>query len=198
MANDSGLRLSIGPVNLASLAFADDEALVSKTINEIQALIHIVEAISNDTNLRNVPSKTNVLVINPKPSRNHHSPLIDPNDCLITMGGEQVYPVQEATYVGLLRSSTLTNIPAILAKISGHKRALHGLIHQGMVKNHGGIPAAGLRAKATYCSPVLLNCLSALYLSDPELKILNVYIRKTLHQVQRLCIGTPAPVLHFL
>ena len=198
VANQSGLGVSIGPVELADVAFADDEIIISTRIDAMQALISIVESMSDHTNLRNVPSKTKVLVINPKPLKRPPFTPIDSRACAFKIGDTYVYPVNEATHVGLIRSATMSNMPAILGKLAAHSRALNGLLHMGIAKNHRGNPAAGLKLESIYCSPVLLNCLASLFLTRQELNSINGHIRKILRQIQKLGVGTPAPILHFL
>ena len=67
--NQSGLGVHIGDTTLAVLALADDQVLLSNTHGNTQALINSALHLLAQNNNQYVPSKTKILVTNPKPSK---------------------------------------------------------------------------------------------------------------------------------
>ena len=106
IANGSGLGLTMGTVDLAWLAIADNGSLIAKHVKEMQSLINIVESIFTESNLKNVPTNTKVLVIIPRLIKKLPYPFIDTQDCVLKIGGVDIAPVQEAMHVGIPRQGS--------------------------------------------------------------------------------------------
>ena len=65
ITNASGLGIRIGPIDLVSMAYADDTDLLATTVRNMQALVEVTEVISGEASLEHVPKKTHVIVNNP-------------------------------------------------------------------------------------------------------------------------------------
>ena len=117
--------VAIGDVPLASLGLADDECLISTSTERMQSLVNIAQSISSNENFKNVPSRTNILVINPK---RYKKPRFDPigaSAVTVVIGGVPVSPTPEAVHLGILRSnSSSSKYQAIMVRISSHTRSL--------------------------------------------------------------------------
>ena len=68
--NSTRLWIPIGEVNLAALSQADDQVLLSTSTTRAQALVDIAVDLASQNNLRNVPTKTKIIITNPKLSTN--------------------------------------------------------------------------------------------------------------------------------
>ena len=62
----------------------------------------------------------------------------------LTIDGNQIEFVETAEHVGIVRA-TSGNLPAILSRLSSHKKALGAVLHTGVARGHRGNPAASLR-----------------------------------------------------
>ena len=102
--------------------------------------------------------------------------------------------VTKAEHVGVVRSCQ-GNMINILERITSHKKALGSVTPAGMARSHRGNPSASLRIHQLYATPVLLNGLDSLYLTEPELKILEGHYKTTVQNIQRLHQNTPRAVV---
>lgn len=143
-----------------------------------------------------VPEKTKLLCYTPKGFE--QLSLYWKATLPITMSGRPVPFVEEAEHVGVLRSTTPGSMPTVLARISAHTRALHGVLFAGLARRHHGNPTASLRVHLLYGIPVLLSGLAALVLANHELDVLDLHHKVTLERLLKLYPNTPAPVVFFL
>ena len=86
--NNSGLGVTVGPTSLMALTLADDQVLLANNLDNTQSLIKSAVYLSSQNNYEYVPSKTKILVTNPKPSKSSSQP-IHP-DSTWTVGGVSV------------------------------------------------------------------------------------------------------------
>ena len=110
VANQSGLGFKVGKQDLAANTFADDECMSAPSILNRQHLINISETQSSHVGLTNVPSKTKLLIINLKGKRSSKRISQQPT---VIVNGETVPASEEATHLGVVRSSSGSNLPAI-------------------------------------------------------------------------------------
>ena len=78
---------------------------------------------------------------------------------------------ESAEHVGILRSSSTSNLPNIMLRIAAHNRAIGATLFTGLAQRHRGNPAVGLKVAQIYATPVLLSGLASLVLSQSELNI---------------------------
>ena len=195
VTNTSGLGINMGAVTVGSIGVADDVVLLSPSPHALQSQLNLSQSLTADRYMVNVQEKTKLLAYAPKgdysiPYWQAASPLV--------MAGSTLPLSQQADHVGVLRTTSGSNLPSITARIAGHTRSLYSVISCGMSRNHRGNPAASLRVESCYSAPVLFSGLSSLSLSPGEIEVLAVHRRLTLQRLQRLHPCTPAPVLHFL
>ena len=194
--NNMGLGVKIGGISLAALGLADDEVLLAQSIEDAQTLINAALSLSAHVNLRNVPTKTKIVVTIPRAAV--LSCGVDEQTAW-EVDGVSVPLSQEATHLGIVRGScAVSNMPAVQARIAAHSRALYSVIGLGMAKNHRSPPSTSLKIEALFSSPVLYSGLAPLLLTKQELSTLNVYGRKVLRQLTRLHKGTFSAALYLL
>ena len=99
--------------------------------------------------------------------------------------------------MGILRS-TSGNQPAILARISAHKKAVASVLHTGLARGHRGNPAVGIRVHNLYGVPVLLSGLAALVLTSSDITLIENHYKESLRNMMRLNSKTPRSVIYFL
>lgn len=184
--------------SIATLALADDKSLLSNNPRDNQILLDLSVRLSSAYNYQYAPSKTKILVINPKPSKNPKHPSIPP-DCTWTIDGTTVHPSSQATHLGVVRSDDpSSNTPALLSRIAAHQKAFFSTLSLGLSKNHRTSPATALKIESVFCSPILFSGLSTLLLKNSEIETLNSYSRKILRQIMKLHKTTSVPALHLL
>ena len=198
LANWSGLGVQVGQVHVASAALADDCNPMDTCGAFMQALIKITALAAAAANYLSVPSKTKILVLNTTTRQTKRFPWIDPLEASFEVAGTTIKPTTQATHLGIVRTNSLSNMPAVMARISAHSRALYAVMGVGLAKNHWGNPSASIRVKNLYYSPVLFSGLAALLMSKDEILTLAVYNRKILRQLQKLPKGTPIPAPHYM
>ena len=115
----------------------------------------------------------------------------------INMGSKVVPFVNEADHVGIIRS-TSGNLPHISGRISAHKKALLAVLPLGLARGHHGNPAACLRIKQVFATPVLFSGLGSLILSRTEINLLENYLKTTIQNLLKLMNRTPSCVVAFL
>ena len=59
-----------------------------------------------------------------------------------------------------------------MARLSAHRNALSGILHEGLAKNHRGNPYFSLKLENLYALPVLLSGLASLVLSVKDFSLL--------------------------
>ena len=126
--NDSGLGVPIGTNTLAALVLADDQVLLANNHENSQSLINSAVHLSSLNNYQYVPSKSRILVSNPKPSKSSHPPIH--TDTTWSVGGAAVSSSFQATHLGIVRSGHHTsNSPAFVTRIAAHASSLFGLLN---------------------------------------------------------------------
>ena len=193
--NNSGLGLNMGGISLASLGVEDDVALLSPSPHCLQALLNLSQDLTASKSMINVPEKTKLLAFSPK---GDISAAYWQEEMPLNMARASLSLSSQADHVGVLRSTTGSNLPSITSRIAGRTKSLYAVISCGMARNHRGNPAAAIRVESCYLAPKLFSGLACLYLSTSKIEVLSVHRRKTLQQLQRLHPQTPAPALHFL
>ena len=167
--NYTGLGVPIGPVSLAALGQANDDVLLSNNLSGTQSLINTAVELSTQMNYRNVPSKTKILVTNPKPSKRPGAEPIPPSTQLI-VDGVSVLVSSQATHLGIVRSCHhSSNSPALLSWILAHSRSLYGVLNLVMAKNHR-TPTPQLPRELSLFSLLPSSSVALLPSSSPNLR----------------------------
>ena len=121
--NESGLGVPISNTKLAALALADDQVLLANNHENSQSLIDSAVHLSSLNNYHYVPTKTKILVTNPKPSKS--SPPTIHLGTTWTVGGASVSISSQATYLGIVKSGHHTShSPAVVTRIAAHAGSL--------------------------------------------------------------------------
>ena len=143
-----------------------------------------------------VPDKTRLLVF----SKDQNSHLVKYSKLIsnISLYGQKIPFSTTAEHLGVIRSSTCSNVPNIVERLAAHRRKLFSILPSGMARHHGANPAASLRAEQIYALPVLLSGLSSLVMTKSEIEIASSHYKKTLTRLMKLHDRTPQSVIFFL
>ena len=194
-AQDSGLGVTVGDVNVAAVGQADDVALVSNDIFFLKNLLQLSLDYCIKHHVILAPEKTKLLVF----SAPRHKKIVEQQVSINTLSINNI-PIKissVAEYVGVLRSPD-GNLPHILGRISSHSKALFSVLPAGLAENHNSNPGAALKVQALSALPVLLSGMATLCLSSSEINILSLHYKKTLQRLMRLPDKCPDPVVFFL
>ena len=194
-AQESKLGVPLGSLVISGVGQADDTALISNNIQSLQFLLILSQIFCKKYSVKICAEKTKLQVFSTKQTDEIalYSMMTNP----LTIDGKKVEFVETAEHVGIVRA-TAGNLPAILARISSHKKALGAVLHTGVARGHRGNPAASLRVVKVYGAPVLLSGLATLVLSSSEETIIEQHYKSVISNVQRLLPGTPRSVIYFL
>ena len=131
--NRSDLGVTTGFSSQACIAAADDEVLLSDTPFSLQSLLNLTEKFCKDACMKLVPSKTHLPVFKPKRDKQlNYWSLINP----IKMGNKYLPFDDIAEHVGVIRSSSGSNLPAVASHISAHRKSLFHVLSCGAARGH--------------------------------------------------------------
>ena len=191
-AQKSALGVNIGSSIISAIGQADDVILAADNLDSLRYLAVLTEKYCSNFRVKLVAAKTKLLpVFKPR-----HEYLVEYSKLVnsVKIEGMPVQFVNKAEHVGVVRSCQ-GNMPNILERIACHKKALSSVTPAGMARSHRGNPSASLKIHQLYATPVLLNGLGSLYLTEPELKILDCHYKTTIQNLQRLHQNTPRAVV---
>ena len=151
----------MGDIHVASIAQADDVALVSPSIHNLRNLIQMTNTYCEQFNVTLVPEKTKLLAFGPQDSLNMY---YDKLTSHININDKDIQFVSEAEHVGVLRS-VHGNLPSLLARFTAHRKAIFSILPVGLARGHRGNPATSMRAERIYGAPVLLSGIGSLVLN---------------------------------
>ena len=194
-AQDSELGVPLGNLTVSAIGQADDTALISNSIQNLQFLLLLSQTFCKRYHVKLCADKTKLQVFFTKDMQVSVEYARNTNP--IHMDGAKINFVDTAEHVGMLRSSAGNHL-TILARIIAHKNALAGVLHTGMARGHRGNPAASLRVDQLHGVPVLLSGLATLVLSKNEENLIALHHKETLQGLLRLYPLTPRSVICFL
>ena len=113
------------------------------------------------------------------------------------VNGEEIFPTDQATHVGVVRSVE-GNGPNIAARVLAHRKAVYSVLHAGLAKGHRANPAASMRVESVYGVSVLLSGLASLVLTSKEENLLDQHFKVHVQRLLRLHQATPSPVVFLL
>ena len=90
------------------------------------------------------------------------------------------------------------NGPAILDRITAHRKALSAILFSGLAKGHRSNPMVGMRVERIFATPVLLSGIAALVLTKKDINMIDHHYQETLRQPLRLHHKTPRCCIYFL
>ena len=114
------------------------------------------------------------------------------------MKGNHLVPSLKAIHLGVTRTNDGSNHAAVWEKISTYNRALVSLLPVGLILKHHGSPSAALMILDMYCSPIVLNDISSLMLTNKDTNLLAVHWRKNLPRAMCLHTRTLAAEINLL
>lgn len=168
--NCTGLGIPFGPDSIAAIGLADNQVLITTSTNRAHTLVDMAVDLGNQNNLTNIPSKTKLIITNPKASRRPvHAPI--PSSSSITVDGVTMLSSAEATHLGVIRSSHHSSNSPV--RFKAHTKSVFATLNIGLAKNHWTSHATSLKIHSVYLSPILFSGLATLVLTTSELSTLN-------------------------
>ena len=188
MAQASGLGIHLGDVHVAAIGQADDTVLVSNDIHDLSFLLRLSNIFCQRFLVNLSEDKTQLQAYT------RSSITIDKDVNPIKINGKQIPFSDLAEHVGVIRSVN-GNSPAIMARLTAHRKALSGVLHTGIAKGHRGNPSSSIKIEKLYATPVLLSGISTLVLSQSEFDMVDRHYNETLRCLLRLHEKTPRCVI---
>ena len=193
-AQDSGLGTAISGIPVAAVGQADDTALLSNNIYQLQHLLDLSILYCDKHQVKLSAGKTKLLVFTQKETDyTKYVKLLSP----LRIGDSQIMFATEAEHVGVLRSLS-GNLPHIHQRVVSHKKALGQILRMGMSRRHRANPIAVLRAEQVFASPVLFSGMASLILTRADIDVLARNVKETTESLLKLHPKTPEPVVFFL
>ena len=179
---------------MASVGQADDTALLSNDIHQLQCLLDLTLIYCQKHQVQLSAEKTKLLIFSKDDSDSlKYTKVMSP----IRIGDTRIEFVDTAEHVGVLRS-TSGNLPHIHQRIVSHKRSLAQILSMGLSRRHRANPIAALRAENIFSTPVLYSGIASLNLTKSEIATLARHLKETTQNILKLHPKTPDPVVFFL
>ena len=190
----SGGANIVSGIPVASVGQADDTALLSNDLFQLQCLLDPSLQYCEKHQVQLSAGKTKLLVYSNKSTDYvKYSKLLSP----LHIGDTPIEFASTAEHVGVIRSVS-GNLPHVHQRILSHKRALAKILSMGLSCRHRGDPVAALRAETVFATPVLYSGMASLLLTKSEISILAQHVKETTEKLLRLHPKTPEPVVFFL
>ena len=180
---------------VASVGQADDTALLSNDIRQLQHLLDLSLMYCKKHQVQLSAGKTKLLLFSKtETDYTKYARLLSP----LHIEDTRIPYADTAEHVGVLRSVSGGNLPHILQRIVSHKRALGQVLCMGLSRRHRSNPIASLRAENIFATPVLYSGIASLILTKHESDILAQHVKNTTENLLKLHPKTPEPVVFFL
>ena len=188
VAQDSGLGVPLGPVDVASVGQADDVVLLSNDLYFLRFLLQLTLDYCNKYHVTLAPEKTKLVAFSTSATKQltNYQKLTS----TISIDDTPIEFVDVAEHVGIIRSPS-GNLHHIHSRVKAHTKKLFSLLPAGLARNQNANIAAAIKVESIYALPVLLSGVAPLNLSDQDIAILHAHHRKTLLNLQKLPRNTP-------
>ena len=194
VAQESGLGASISGIPAASVGQADDTALLSHDLHQLQCLLDLSLLYCQKHQVQLSAGKTKLLVFSKSVTDYvKYSKLLMP----LHIGDLPIKFATSAEHVGVLRD-VAGNLPHVHQRMVSHRGALAKILCMGLARKHRANPLASLRAETIFATPVLYSGMASLFLTKTEISTLAQYVKETTERLLKLYPKTPEPVVFFL
>ena len=183
---DDAPALKIGHINVGAVMVADDLALASRTVHDMQAALNMAQADASKERYKFNTDKTKTISINSK------------NPPHLMLNGKPLGSSTKEPHLGLQRTTDNSNKDTVCERIKQARRAAFKLRGAGLVGLVGVGPEVATIEYATYIIPTLLYGLEALTLERKDMDKLELYHRKNLRYIQHLPQSTAVPAIYLL
>ena len=186
---ETGIGITIGPYTCSSPTCADDMLLLANSPDDLQMLLDIVLAYSQDEHYTIHPTKSMITVFGRKPS----------HEISWTLGETMIPTVDSCKHLGIERiTQDRSNSTIIKQCISTARRASYALMGAGFHGNNGSSPMVIRQLYLLYVVPRCIYGLETLIFKKSHLEALERYHRKTLKQLLSLPDRTANEAVYLL
>ena len=184
------MDLRIGNLSISCIGQADDTLLLSTDLTSLFYQLELVKSSCKKNKVDLSAEKTVLQCFSTSlPNDEEFNPL--------KINGKTIPFSSRADHVGIVRSID-GNGPALLDRITAHRKALSAILFSGLAKGHRSNPMVGIRVEKIFATPVLLSGIAALVLSKKDISLIDRHYQETLRQLLRLHRNTPRCCIYFL
>ena len=158
---------------------ADDLALLSDNILELQIMTDIVNRHAKQDRVTIHPEKSNAVVLSKSSSFKRDSFMLNLDDRNIPL-------VPNTTHLGILRAETNENIANIDERLKLARRTLYSLIGTGVHGSNGINPKVSYKIYQCYVIPRMLYGLEVIPINDSQMENLLKFHLQSLKRIQSL------------
>ena len=194
-SQETNLGVQIFDSCVSCISLADDVVLLSHDLVHLFCLLLLTTIFCSKYDIQLVPEKTKLVAFAKKSDEDlNYAKMVSP----ISLYGKQIPFSSEAEHLGVLRASSCSNMPALMSRMSAHRKKLFSLLPASLARHHYASPAACLQIERLYALPVLLSGLATIVLTSTELKVVHVYYKNVLRRLMKLPIDVPEEAIYFL
>ena len=176
----------IGQISAGAVMVADDIALCSSNLLDLQCAINATSIDANRDRFKFNTTKSKILAINCK-----EPPELKLNNQLLSVSTKE-------PHLGIIRNMSGSNMDTVKERIKSARRTAYSLMGAGLHGLNGVGPAVSMSMYNSYVIPVLMYGLEALVLTTAETEAIETYHRTTLRQLQHLPKSTAIPAIYLL
>ena len=114
----------------------------------------------------------------------------------LALGGAEMPVVKKTTYMGMIRSSTLSDSVGVETNIQKARRSMYSQKPARLHRENGLDPESALHMFQIYVLPVLLYGLEVSVPTKPNLELVERFLKATLKQILSLPINTATPSVY--
>ena len=134
ITQNSSLGLNMGAIHVASIGQADDVALLSDDLHNLQCILFLALEYAKEYHVDLVPEKTKLLCFSPKGQE--FQAYYWKTICPISIAGQTVDFADQAEHVGILRSTSPGNMDNVITRQAAHTKALYSVLAAGLARGH--------------------------------------------------------------
>ena len=179
----------IGTIQVGAPTCADDTIMLSTTIMGAQLQLSLAEHNANCHRFQFSDKKTKVMVMNSK-----SFDLLEPFE----LNGKMIEFSNEEKHLGIHRTIDGKNKITVTERVKAGRRACYKYMSAGMHGFNGTGLKVSMHLWKICVLPSMIHSLEALILEKSDFKILEVYQKTFLRQVQHLPTSTATPALYLL
>lgn len=184
------LGLSIGNVYVGCPTCADDIALLSNDVGELQSMLSVLHRHAQQDRVTIHPTKTKAVVF--------HKAGVIKSTLTWKLGEAEISPTNQTVHLGIIRSELKENDLNIEDRISLARRTLYSLINTGLHGTNGINPMVAYKMYQSYVLPKLLYGIELIPLNKTQLSQISRFHIGNLRRFQSLPSRSASAIVYLL
>ena len=194
MTSEGDLGYNIGSTCVSTPTCADDMLILATNIEELQAVIQLIEYYANAEHYNIHPTKSSVVLFNTKSDKLQQYWL---ENSPFSLNGTSLPMKKQMLHLGITRNTTSTS-PTVDERITTMRRTMYALMGSGLYGMNGLPVAVSLHLYKIYTLPRGLFGLEALNMGKTDIKKMENAHRQFLRRVLGLPERTASAGLYIL